>query len=285
MLLRWAGSSYWGVLREAFIPVLTDLDQYLAGSLWVFIDKYSPFNFEYHTFILSGRGCVVLSSQLPTCSIKFLQLSGTWNGCKVQKEKQCFCCMWLPTEKLLWGEDLLLILWHKAACCRSLVPQCGYSAVCSLAECEHLIRHMLVLDPSKRLSMDQICKHKWMKLGEADAEFDRVRSWSEPVCEWDLLNACRTATVFVSAAWELLFQALVYCLPILSVSPLSYFHTILWLWLLDIFSPLNWCTISLQSSCQLAVWALWIGSSEHCDSSLCLWECKHWSLYLCSYSW
>ncbi|XP_075298691.1 serine/threonine-protein kinase SIK3 isoform X1 [Opisthocomus hoazin] len=41
-------------------------------------------------------------------------------------------------------------------------------------ECEHLIRHMLVLDPSKRLSMEQICKHKWMKLGEADADFDRL---------------------------------------------------------------------------------------------------------------
>ncbi|XP_009466334.1 PREDICTED: serine/threonine-protein kinase SIK3 [Nipponia nippon] len=41
-------------------------------------------------------------------------------------------------------------------------------------ECEHLIRHMLVLDPSKRLSMEQICRHKWMKLGEADAEFDRL---------------------------------------------------------------------------------------------------------------
>nr|XP_033773434.1 serine/threonine-protein kinase SIK3 isoform X1 [Geotrypetes seraphini] len=41
-------------------------------------------------------------------------------------------------------------------------------------ECEHLIRHMLVLDPSKRLSMDQICKHKWMKLGESDPEFDRL---------------------------------------------------------------------------------------------------------------
>nr|XP_056716405.1 serine/threonine-protein kinase SIK3 [Euleptes europaea] len=39
-------------------------------------------------------------------------------------------------------------------------------------ECEHLIRHMLVLDPSRRLSMEQICKHKWMKLGEVDAEFD-----------------------------------------------------------------------------------------------------------------
>ncbi|XP_069470594.1 serine/threonine-protein kinase SIK3 isoform X3 [Ambystoma mexicanum] len=41
-------------------------------------------------------------------------------------------------------------------------------------ECEHLIRHMLVLDPTKRLSMEQICKHKWMKLGEADPDFDRL---------------------------------------------------------------------------------------------------------------
>ncbi|XP_036284215.1 serine/threonine-protein kinase SIK3 isoform X5 [Pipistrellus kuhlii] len=41
-------------------------------------------------------------------------------------------------------------------------------------ECEHLIRHMLVLDPSKRLSMEQICKHKWMKLGDSDPNFDRL---------------------------------------------------------------------------------------------------------------
>ena len=33
---------------------------------------------------------------------------------------------------------------------------------------------MLVLDPNKRLSMEQICKHKWMKLGDADPNFDRV---------------------------------------------------------------------------------------------------------------
>uniref|UniRef100_A0A8C9HJ84 non-specific serine/threonine protein kinase n=1 Tax=Piliocolobus tephrosceles TaxID=591936 RepID=A0A8C9HJ84_9PRIM len=43
-----------------------------------------------------------------------------------------------------------------------------------IAECEHLIRHMLVLDPNKRLSMEQICKHKWMKLGDADPNFDRL---------------------------------------------------------------------------------------------------------------
>ncbi|XP_063167107.1 serine/threonine-protein kinase SIK3 isoform X3 [Candoia aspera] len=41
-------------------------------------------------------------------------------------------------------------------------------------ECEHLIRHMLVLEPSKRLSMEQICKHKWMKLGETDPEFSTL---------------------------------------------------------------------------------------------------------------
>lgn len=48
---------------------------------------------------------------------------------------------------------------------------------CSLAECEHLIRHMLVLEPSKRLSMEQICKHKWMKLGEADTDFSAVSTF------------------------------------------------------------------------------------------------------------
>lgn len=33
---------------------------------------------------------------------------------------------------------------------------------------------MLVLDPNKRLSMEQICRHKWMKLGDADPNFDRL---------------------------------------------------------------------------------------------------------------
>lgn len=32
----------------------------------------------------------------------------------------------------------------------------------SPTECEHLIRRMLVLDPSKRLSIAQIKEHKWM---------------------------------------------------------------------------------------------------------------------------
>ena len=37
---------------------------------------------------------------------------------------------------------------------------------CSHIECEHLIRHMLVRDPSKRFGIKQIKEHKWMKLLE-----------------------------------------------------------------------------------------------------------------------
>ncbi|XP_067827051.1 serine/threonine-protein kinase SIK3 homolog isoform X3 [Heptranchias perlo] len=48
-------------------------------------------------------------------------------------------------------------------------------------ECEHLIRHMLVLDPSKRLSVEQICKHKWMKIGDPDPEFDRLITESKQI--------------------------------------------------------------------------------------------------------
>lgn len=48
-------------------------------------------------------------------------------------------------------------------------------AVCvCVSDCEYLIRHMLVLDPSKRLSMEQICKNKWMRQGDPDPEFERV---------------------------------------------------------------------------------------------------------------
>lgn len=34
---------------------------------------------------------------------------------------------------------------------------------------------MLVLEPSRRLTMEQICKNKWMRQGDPDPEFDRVR--------------------------------------------------------------------------------------------------------------
>ncbi|GBM42605.1 Serine/threonine-protein kinase SIK3 [Araneus ventricosus] len=59
------------------------------------------------------------------------------------------------------------------------------------SECEHLIRHMLIVDPARRLTLDQIIKHKWITL-EADEEFGRVLKKhsvsskveeEEPVCE------------------------------------------------------------------------------------------------------
>ncbi|KAG7470805.1 hypothetical protein MATL_G00117820 [Megalops atlanticus] len=48
-------------------------------------------------------------------------------------------------------------------------------------DCEYLIRHMLVLEPSKRLSMEQICKNKWMRQGDPDPEFDRLIAECEQV--------------------------------------------------------------------------------------------------------
>ncbi|GAB6027427.1 hypothetical protein CHUAL_001693 [Chamberlinius hualienensis] len=41
-------------------------------------------------------------------------------------------------------------------------------------DCEHLIRHMLVVDPDKRVNIQQVLKHKWILMGGEDAEFDQV---------------------------------------------------------------------------------------------------------------
>uniref|UniRef100_A0A8C4DGJ5 non-specific serine/threonine protein kinase n=1 Tax=Dicentrarchus labrax TaxID=13489 RepID=A0A8C4DGJ5_DICLA len=48
-------------------------------------------------------------------------------------------------------------------------------------DCEYLIRHMLVLEPSRRLTMEQICKNKWMRLGDPDPDFDRTDPQGNPV--------------------------------------------------------------------------------------------------------
>lgn len=39
-------------------------------------------------------------------------------------------------------------------------------------ECEHLIRHMLVVDPEKRMTMQQIVKHKWLSDAEPPLQLD-----------------------------------------------------------------------------------------------------------------
>uniref|UniRef100_A0A665U011 non-specific serine/threonine protein kinase n=1 Tax=Echeneis naucrates TaxID=173247 RepID=A0A665U011_ECHNA len=58
-------------------------------------------------------------------------------------------------------------------------------------DCEYLIRHMLVLEPSRRLTMEQICKNKWMRQGDPDPEFDRLIAECEQVKterETELIN-------------------------------------------------------------------------------------------------
>ncbi|XP_061574943.1 serine/threonine-protein kinase SIK3 homolog isoform X3 [Cololabis saira] len=58
-------------------------------------------------------------------------------------------------------------------------------------DCEYLIRHMLVLEPSRRLTMEQICKNKWMRHGDPDPEFDRLIAECEQVKterEMELIN-------------------------------------------------------------------------------------------------
>uniref|UniRef100_A0A8C4Z2X5 non-specific serine/threonine protein kinase n=1 Tax=Gadus morhua TaxID=8049 RepID=A0A8C4Z2X5_GADMO len=58
-------------------------------------------------------------------------------------------------------------------------------------DCEYLIRHMLVLEPSRRLSMEQINKNKWMRQGDPDPEFDRLIAECEQVKterETELIN-------------------------------------------------------------------------------------------------
>ncbi|XP_077467525.1 serine/threonine-protein kinase SIK3 homolog isoform X2 [Stigmatopora argus] len=58
-------------------------------------------------------------------------------------------------------------------------------------DCEYLIRHMLVLEPSRRLTMEQICKNKWMRQGDPDTDFDRLITECELVKterETELIN-------------------------------------------------------------------------------------------------
>lgn len=40
----------------------------------------------------------------------------------------------------------------------------------SFLDCEHLIRHMLVVEPERRLSLKQISQHRWMSCRSSNAE-------------------------------------------------------------------------------------------------------------------
>ena len=66
-----------------------------------------------------------------------------------------------------------------AFCTHKMASECsddyGRNPHVWLADCEHLIRRMLVLDPKKRYTIDQIRRHRWMK-----ASTEETTSGSEP---------------------------------------------------------------------------------------------------------
>ncbi|XP_062578305.1 serine/threonine-protein kinase SIK3-like isoform X1 [Saccostrea cucullata] len=47
-------------------------------------------------------------------------------------------------------------------------------------ECENLIKQMLTVDPSKRITIDQILHHEWIKTGGEDPEFEELVSYLRP---------------------------------------------------------------------------------------------------------
>lgn len=63
---------------------------------------------------------------------------------------------------------------------------------------------MLVLEPSRRLTMEQICKNKWMTSGEADPEFDRVSCQSEAAVgvQWNCSGSA------VGVQWKCCFSSM-----------------------------------------------------------------------------
>lgn len=58
------------------------------------------------------------------------------------------------------------------------------------AECEDLIRRLLCTDPHKRITINEIVCHKWMKIGGEDQAFDKLieESLSSQVAELRPLN-------------------------------------------------------------------------------------------------
>lgn len=59
-----------------------------------------------------------------------------------------------------------------------------YNRPILLAECEHLIRHMLVVEPEKRLSLRGVAKHRWLAAhqpGPGPGHYGkRLEAWTPP---------------------------------------------------------------------------------------------------------
>ncbi|KAJ8316256.1 hypothetical protein KUTeg_006270 [Tegillarca granosa] len=55
-----------------------------------------------------------------------------------------------------------IIMSHSLSCCFFFT------------ECENIIKQMLTVDPNKRITMNEIINHKWMKLSGDDSDFDNL---------------------------------------------------------------------------------------------------------------
>lgn len=76
------------------------------------------------------------------------------------------------------SQDFCVMLQHSVlcynmlcdvTCCVMLQHVALCYMLCYVAECEHLIRRMLVLDPRRRYTMSQIRQHKWISAASSSS--------------------------------------------------------------------------------------------------------------------
>lgn len=65
--------------------------------------------------------------------------------------------------------------WRCGVCCfsRKYVEKLKWKLL-SLTECEQLIRGMLLVNANRRLSLQQVCDHAWVKKGGPDENFEKL---------------------------------------------------------------------------------------------------------------
>lgn len=69
-----------------------------------------------------------------------------------------------------------------------------------VSECEQLVRKMLLVNPEKRYTMHQVCKHKWMTMSGTDEVFESLveecrKTKVSPNCDFGVLISCCTFSI------------------------------------------------------------------------------------------